>query len=177
MIITHYYVNDEAPFRRITELLPEQRQVLCSALQSSDLPIFARFRWEDYLRERERTEAWLRQAFLEANGKPEEHHPYYFVLGSSDYLIERYQGIGARIEVPLAEISCEHISFTFPDSMASRLFFESRDSLRYRPDFHGRIFLLSEVEVLLEHTNSLKQEKEYIEAQLWSRRYLTPYLQ
>lgn len=177
MVITHYYVKGQAPFQRITDLPDKQRDAIASELHSSVLPIFARFKWEEYLKERDRTEAWLRRAFLKAGGDPEEERPFYFVLGSSEYLLERFHNIGAQIEIPLEEIPDLHISFTFPDSMASKLISESRDPLRYKPDLHGRVFLTSDVCDLLKSTACSKQAKEYIEAQLWSRRYITEYSQ
>ena len=84
--------------------------------------------------------------------------------------------MGAEIRISLGEIANEHISFTFPDSMASRLISEQRDPSAYKPGLHGRIFLRPEVEDLVRLSAPSAQDKGYIEAQLWSTRYLTQYL-
>ena len=145
MVITHYYVKGSKPFRSIAQLDFAAAEELRASLRESGLPIFARFKWEDYLAERTKTESWLKNEFVRAGSSPEMQSPLYFVLGTSGYLVERYKGKAVRIAISLDGIAPGHISFTFPDSMASRLIAESRDPVDYDPNVHGQLFLMHDI--------------------------------
>lgn len=170
-VLRHYHHSSRPPFQRITGLDAGERTALLKDLQNSPLPIDARFRWNDYLSEREKTEAWLRSAFEVRGGKPKLAQPYYFVVGQSSFLEGRYAGHAARVEVCLDGIPSDQVSLTYPDSMASRLLSEERTPGRYDRAVHGRVFLVSELDRLLEVLKS-GTEKDFVEAQLWDPAYL-----
>ena len=89
-----------------------------------------------------------------------------------------------EIEVPLAWFDECDVSFTYPDSMVSFLLANEKESEYYLPDFHGKVFTLTEVRSIVE-SKGLPGEKwganlpsslpNYIEAQVWKHEPLLEY--
>lgn len=93
--ITHYY-NGE-PFRSLSALSRTEAIRVMEELVD-DSPYFERFKDPlQYWSDRVETETWLRKKFMEKGGKPQEGHPFYAVLRSSDS-IENYAS-SAGIEI------------------------------------------------------------------------------
>lgn len=89
-----------------------------------------------------------------------------------------------EIEVPLSLFQECDVSFTYPDSMVSFLLAREKDPKYYLPDFHGRVFTLSEIQCVIEVSglpgetwgNNLPgSTPNYIEAQVWNRAPLLEY--
>ena len=81
-----------------------------------------------------------------------------------------------EIEVPLTLFEECDVSFTYPDSMVSFLLAREKESAYYLPDFHGKVFTLSEILSIVESsglpgekwgTNLPSAMPNYIEAQVW----------
>ena len=178
--ITYYYLQGQRPFESITELPEELRGKLAEQIASVRLPAFRKFGWNEYVEERLKTEEWLFSEFVRQGGRPQLSRPIYFILGESIYYKERYGGMASELRLTVSEIPAERISFTIPDSMASRLIAESK-TLEYDAAFHGRVFTKSG---LFEFAKSYGEDKLYrlvantegnkifIEAQVWDREVL-----
>ena len=89
-----------------------------------------------------------------------------------------------EIEVPLSLFKDCDVSFTYPDSMVSFLLAHEKDPNYYLPDYHGKVFTLSEIRAIVD-ANGLPGEKwgcnlpsslpNYIEAQVWRHGPLVEY--
>ena len=89
-----------------------------------------------------------------------------------------------EIEVPLSLFEECDVSFTYPDSMVSFLLANEKDPEYYLPDYHGKVFTLSEILSIVESsglpgekwgTNLPSSMPNYIEAQVWKREPLLEY--
>jgi hypothetical protein len=86
-----------------------------------------------------------------------------------------------EIEVPLALFEPWEISFTYPDSMVSAIMAAQQDPAFYLPQFHGRVFTLSEIQEVVTACglpgdtwgmNLPSHLANYIEAQIWNHQPL-----
>lgn len=142
-------------------------------------------RFEDaaaYLQMRRQTEDWLRCDFQAKGGCPKERYPIYMVLGRTKWMQAAIDpatvATTAEIEVPLALFEPCDISFTYPDSMVSAMLASQQDPAYYLPEYHGRVFTLSEISTIIEMhglpgetwgTTLPSHLANYIEAQVWNR--------
>jgi hypothetical protein len=148
-------------------------------------------RFEDpvaYLRLRKQIEGSLREAFIAKGGNPRETHPIYMAYGRTRWMQNCLDALTlattTEIEVPLAWFQECDVSFTYPDSMVSFLLANEKGSEYYLPDFHGKVFTLSEMRSIVE-SNGLPGETwginlpssmpNYIEAQVWKHEPLLEY--
>jgi hypothetical protein len=141
-----------------------------------------------YLQTRRQIEQWLRQEFIAKGGDPKESYPIYMILGRSKWLLTAADkatlATTAEIQVPLSLFQECDVSFTYPDSMVSFLLANQKESEYHLPDYHGRLFTLSEIRSVVE-SNGLPGEKwgtnlpsflaNYIEAQVWNQNPLLEY--
>ena len=109
-------------------------------------------RFEDpdqYLRTRRQIEQWLYQEFIAKGGAPQQSYPIYMMLGRSKWLLTAVDAATlattAEIQVPLSLFQECDVSFTYPDSMVSFLVANQKESEYYLPDYHGKLFTLSEI--------------------------------
>jgi len=137
---------------------------------------------------RRQIEQWLRQEFIAKGGAPQESYPIYMILGRSKWLLTAAdaatRATTAKIQIPLSLFQEGDVSFTYPDSMVSFLLANQKESAYYLPDYHGRIFTLSEIRSII-YSNGLPGEKwgtnlpsflaNYIEAQVWNQDPLREY--
>lgn len=98
-------------------------------------------------------------------GQPEAAHPLSFVLEGSDYL-RQWFGNGMETRLLLRDIGAAHVSFTIGDSGAEfqqngQVALLTADMLRARLREQGGL------QALLDAAG-----KHYVEAQLWSDRYI-----
>jgi len=110
------------------------------------------------------------------------------ILGRSKWLLSAADtatlSTTAEIQVPLALFQECDVSFTYPDSMVSMMVANQKEAEYYLPDYHGKLFTLSEIRAIVE-SNGLPGEKwgtnlpsylaNYIEAQVWNPKPLLEY--
>ena len=182
--IVHYYAKGRQPFHSITSLSAQEANRIAGELKQTGLPVFERFGWNEYLAERRKTESWLKTGFLEVGGKPKLDAPHYFTLGESAYFESRYDGNADTISIPLDSISDDDISFTFPDSMASRMF-KLYPANNFNPEYHGIVFTKIGIKKIIEKyglpqiTNRqthYEAHDYFIEAQLWDDKYVSSHI-
>jgi hypothetical protein len=157
-------------------------------VQYRDNILFERFsNPAQYLHRRRQTEKWVRLAFIEKGGCPSDAHPISMVLGSSKWIENNVpdRRTHGEIRIPLSPFSDVDISFTFPDSMVSWWLFNDKPAEYFNPEYHGKVFTLSEIlsivgeKGLPEDNWEIKSPKDtgaYIEAQVWNRKLLETYL-
>lgn len=184
--LTYYYQSGTEPFRSLSALPDEEAIKIMEGLRDDTL-FGARFKNPGkYLKDRKATEAWVREEFIAKGGKPHDAYPIPLVLGSSKWMVknspdrERH----AEIRIPLSNFTELDISFTYPDSMISRWFGLEKPPEYYLPEYHGKIFTLSEI-LSIVNTRGLPEETwetnlpnglaPYIEAQVWRHEPLMRY--
>ena len=141
-----------------------------------------------YLRMRKQIEQYFRQAFIAKGGEPRETCPIYMTLGRTKWMQNDIDAITlattTEIQVPISLFRECDISFTYPDSMVSFLLAEEKESEYYLPDYHGKVFTLSEIRAIIESlglpgekwgTNLPISMPNYIEAQVWNHEPLIDY--
>lgn len=168
LTLVHYCHKDCEPFFNIMRLPREEAFALAKkmAAQHPDTTAFGRFAdFENYYELRKAQDAFLHAEFLKKGGQPEETHPLSFVIEGSDYLAEWF-GFGKEYRLPLDRIAPEHISFTVGDS----------GSVFQNTGF-AEVLTSEELDKRLAKFNSFEEflsstGRKYIEAQLWSDRYI-----
>lgn len=119
LYIVNYCHRNCVPLKNIMRLPKEQAFALARELaeQNRNTASFYRFAdFNNYYYRRLETDSLLYGRFTELGGKPEEPHPFSFVLQGSEFLDEWFDR-GVVTQIPLNSIPEEQISFTFGDSM------------------------------------------------------------
>jgi hypothetical protein len=111
------------------------------------------------------------------------------VLGWSKWLLTAADAATlattTEIQVPLSLFGENDVSFTYPDSMVSLMLANQKNSEHYLPDYHGKLFILSEIYSIVESnglpgeswgTNLPSSLPNYIEAQVWNQKPLLEYM-
>lgn len=185
--LTHYYKSGTIPFKSLSAM-PETEAIKKMNELYVDNALWGRFKdptW--YLRERKKTELWLKEQFIFKGGSPQEDYPIYMVLGKCEQIERNMEEENiAKIRIPLTHFKEEEISFTYIDSMFSFQLSRDKSSEYYQPEYHGKVFILSEIKSILEE-KGLPEEGwwgnlpddfiPYIEAQAWNHKILRGYLQ
>jgi hypothetical protein len=188
--LTHIYRRGAEPFQSLSALSDEEALPIMKSLYLAESAYWGRF--EDplaYLHARRQTENWLRQAFIAKGGKPQLPYPIYFMVGNPPWL-ERAADPATvasttRIEVPVSILAEGDISFTYPDSMVTLLLEHLKDPEIYQPDYHGKLFTLSEMRAIVAvkgmpdegwETRAPDHLAHYIEAQVWNRKPLLKFM-
>ena len=178
MILTHYFPSDllqisnlDELSKSITKYSPEKQKKIAEQLSNYSGRALRRFdpdQFENYIKRRNQTEKWLYNAFLEIGGYPVSQHPFYCVLGENKYLYHDFGENTVALQLDTAEISEYHLSFTLGDSVG--IYFSSAPK---------RIYTLKQISSLLADTTYIKKQMQhlnryhqYIEAQLWSTKYI-----
>jgi hypothetical protein len=178
MILTHYYDRASLPFQTLSALDDRSAVDLIYSLKDRDGAVYRRFRHpEAYLRSRRATELWLRTEFISKGGKPVSMYPQYFVVDRSIWIEEGYDGRSNKIEIPITDFAPERVSFTYPDSMVSYWLQSQHDRDYYQSEYHGRVFTLAEINVIIDRfgiptrewqTDPYRQYDLFIEVQVWN---------
>jgi hypothetical protein len=187
--LIHFYRSGTEPFRTLS-MLPEENAIqIMQGLYVEGAVFWERFKDPaQYLQMRKRIEGHVRQAFIAKGGAPPESYPIYMVLGRSKWLRNDLDAATlsttAQVEVPISLFQESDVSFTYPDSMVSFLLAGQKESEYYLPDYHGKVFTLSEIRSIVE-SNGLPGEKwganlpsslpNYVEAQVWNHDVLLAY--
>jgi hypothetical protein len=172
--LTHYYLPGRSPFLSISYLEgAELEKVIEELREMCERGEFRRGYADWYIEERKVTEEFLRSEFQKKGGVTELVYPHYFVLGSSN--MQKNMAPGTKeIRINLHEIPKEYLSFTYPDSVASRVL--CKDETCRKP-FHGQVFTLDEIVEIVNEYGFPEDKVEvvdgirfplFIEAQLWS---------
>lgn len=149
LVLVNYCHPDCAPLRNILRLPKDEAFSLARSLAAAHPDATAFYRFADFENDyalRTRQDAYLHARFLKMDGQPEAAHPLSFVLEGSDYLRQWFAG-GMETRLLLRDIDAAHVSFTMGDSGAG---FQR----------NGQVALLDAA------------GKHYVEAQLWSDRYI-----
>jgi hypothetical protein len=181
--LIHFYRRGTEPFRSLSALSDRDAMQIMQDAYVEGAVFWERFKDPaQYLRTRRQIEQWLRQEFIAKGGAPQESYPIYMILGRSKWLLTAADAVTlattAEIQVPLSLFQACDVSFTYPDSMVSFLVADQKESEYYLPDYHGKLFTLSEILSIIE-SNGLPGEKwgtnlpsflaNYIEAQVWNQ--------
>lgn len=118
LYITNYRETVGEHFKSITRLEKAEAFILAKKLSSRSNSKNDRYGqyFERYYEKRLNTEYVLYNQVLKNGGKPQTHHPIYFVLCDNQGMADFY-GNGNSIKIPLTQIPSEYISFTPRDSM------------------------------------------------------------
>ena len=178
MLLTHYHHRDDAPFQTLSSLSDEDALSAISNVSGRTGLVYRRFKKpEQYLKQRREAESWVRQSFINKGGKPISTYPHYFVVERAKWIEEGYNGQGRAIQFPISAFQPEHVSFTYPDSMISHWLQSQTDQPFYHPEYHGQVFVLSEVRKLIDafgipdeqwRTEESRKYDLFIEAQIWT---------
>jgi hypothetical protein len=188
--LIHYYRKGSEPFQSLSSLSDSDAIALMSSLYVQGAIFWERFKQPiEYLRVRREIENIMYQEFISKGGSPQLHYPIYTVLGRSKWTLEVADEstleTTAEKEVPLSIFNESDISFTYPDSMVSYMFAKQKDSKFYQPDYHGKVFTLSEIAEIINtngmpgeewNTNIPKNLAHYIEAQIWNKKPLLEFI-
>ncbi len=176
----HYYELDNGPFRNITEHGYEKAK----GIQRQILKGWNSKRPGNYIELRLSLEERVKKQFISKGGKPSRNDPFYFTLGACEWAKSWYENPGI-IKIPLSSFRPEHVSFTYPDSMVSFQFYDEPKLAVYRKDCNGRVFLLSEIDDVINEYGLPSDEKSqaeerfkydrYIEVQVWDDEVINEY--
>lgn len=162
--IVHYSRGE--PFRSMTSLCGEDGASALRALNETNTWGLARFADPEYLTQRYRVEEDIRKRFVEIGGKPQRQNPIYFFLGRNLQFEKNERNIGYVI--PLRDIDPRAISFSYGDSMFC---FDRENRHRagekYQNPLCEDLYLLENLQQLVEHPNFPTEEPLHIEAHLW----------
>lgn len=170
LMLVNYCYPDCIPLRNIMRLPRKEAYALASVFAEAHPETTAFYRFADfdnYYVLRKRQDEYLYKKFIELGGLPEEVHPLSFVIEGSEYLCEWF-GNGTESGLYLRDIQPCHISFTIGDSGAE-----------YQKNGSVDLLTLQDLKSkLAEYGNDFESfrkatGKHYVEAQLWSDRYIT----
>jgi hypothetical protein len=178
MILTHYHHKNDAPFQNLSSLAYEEALSVISNLRDREGSVYRRFRNpEQYLKRRREAESWVRQEFIKKGGQPISVYPHYFVIERARWIEEGYNKESLAVQFPVSAFQPEQISFTYPDSMISYWLKSQTDQVFYRPEYHGQVFVLSEISKVIDvfdvpaeewRTKETRKYDLFIEAQVWA---------
>jgi hypothetical protein len=187
--LIHAYRRGRDPFQSLSALSDME-----AVQKMKDLYVEGSIFWErfkepaQYLQARRQVEQWLRSEFIAKGGEPQAPYPIYMVLGRSKWIQTMLDATTLattiEIQVPLSIFRECDVSFTYPDSMISFMLGNQRTLEYYLPEYHGKVFTLSEIRSIVE-ANGLPGDKwgadlpshlaNYIEAQVWDHEPLLAY--
>lgn len=170
LILVNYCYTDCIPLMNIMRLPQSEAFALAAEFAKKHPKTTAFYRFADfknYYSLRKKQDEYLYSRFVELGGMPDEKHPLSFVIEGSDYLFDWF-GKGTVSRLRLRDIFPCHISFTIGDSGA---IYEK----------YGSVDLLTVDDIkeqMLKNGNNFVDfmqatGKHYIEAQLWSDKYIT----
>jgi hypothetical protein len=178
MILTHYHHKNDAPFQNLSSLAEEEALNVISTLRDRTGLVYRRFRNpKQYLKQRREAESWVRQEFIKKGGQPASVYPHYFVIEGARWIKAGYNEESLALQFPVSAFQPEQISFTYPDSMISYWLKSQTDQVFYRPEYHGQVFVLSEISKVIDafgipaeewQTEETRKYDLFIEAQVWT---------
>jgi len=187
--LIHAYRRGTDPFRSLSALSDMEAMHIMKDLYVEESIFWERFKDPaQYLQIRRKVEQWLRREFIAKGGKPQAPYPIYMVLGRSKWIQTMLDAATLattmEMQVPLSIFRECDVSFTYPDSMVSFMLDNQRNPEYYLPEYHGKVFTLSEIRSIVEAnglpgcewgTNLPSHLANYIEAQIWDHEPLLAY--
>jgi hypothetical protein len=177
MMLTHYHHKNDDPFQNLSSLTDEEALSVTSNLRDRVGLVYHRFRNpEQYLKQRREAENWVRQEFIKKGGQPISAYPHYFVIERAKWIEEGYSGESRVVQFPVSAFQVEQVSFTYPDSMISYWLKSQTNRAFHRPEYHGQVFVLSEISKIIDafgvpdeewRTEETRKYDLFIEAQVW----------
>ena len=168
----HYFERNNGPFQNITKDGVEKAILIQREITEG----WNSKRPPNYVELRFALEKRLKDQFISKGGKPNRDDPFYFTLGECEWAKSWYVNPGV-VKIPLSAFNADHISFTYPDSMVSFQFHDEPKLAAYKKDENGKVFLLNEIEEVINKHGVPGEEKwgsdermkydRYIEAQVW----------
>ena len=116
MNLYHYYDKRSGPFKSLTALPVEQRNLILEKIKKERPDSMCAKRDLEYIEKRCRCEAILKKEFIAKGGIVEIDSPHYMVVEHSPWLSTWYEQ-GAFIKIPIDDFDVRKISFTYGDSM------------------------------------------------------------
>jgi hypothetical protein len=178
MMLVHYHHKNDEPFQNLSALADEEALSVISNLRDRVGSVYHRFsNPERYLMQRRKAESWVRQAFIDKGGQPMATYPHYLTIERAKWIEEGYSGQSQMVRFPVSAFPSAQISFTYPDSMISYWLKSQTDRVFYRPEYHGRVFLLGEIAEVIDvfgipdeewRTEAARKYDLFIEAQVWT---------
>jgi hypothetical protein len=178
MMLTHYHHQNDDPFQNLSALADEEALSVISNLRDREGTVYRRFsNPEQYLKQRREAESWVRQEFIKKGGQPATAYPHYFVVERAKWIEEGYSGNSCVIQFPVSAFQSEQVSFTYPDSMISYWLKSQTNQVFCRPEYHGQVFVLSEISRIIDtfgapneewRTEEARKYDLFIEAQVWT---------
>lgn len=177
MNLTHYYHKNDQPFQSLSSLSDAAALSIIESLSDRTGGVYHRFiNPEKYLQDRRETESWLRAEFMAKGGQPQSLYPHYLTIGRSAWIEAGFDEPANFIQLPIATFHPDRISFTYPDSMVSYWLRSQCGQVFYRPEYHGRVFTLTEIYQIIDRfgipelewqTDPARKYDLFIEAQVW----------
>lgn len=180
--VCHYWRRSTGPFLNLSDLEDKDLpQVMADLMADRKAGGHRRAFGRRYMDLRRRTEAKMRDLFIDAGGQPERLSPHYFVLGQSRWFAGLADDMEAVV-MRLADLPEEMTSITYPDSFTA-MGLAPEFGLPYEPKpYHEKVFRLSQLEELIDRyglPDDLPADYDgyeqrpfemYVEVQLWSDR-------
>ena len=116
MYLYHYYDKRSGPFKSLTALPAEQRNLILEKIKLERPDSMCAKRDLEYIEKHCRCEAILKKEFIAKGGIVEIDSPHYMVVEHSPWLSTWYEE-GAFLKIPIEDFDVRKISFTYGDSM------------------------------------------------------------
>jgi hypothetical protein len=178
MILTHYHHKNDNPFQNLSSLAEEEALSVISTLRDRAGLVYRRFRNpRQYLKQGREAESWVRQEFIKKGGQPISAYPHYFVIERAMWIESAYNGESLAVQFPVSAFQSEQVSFTYTDSMISYWLRSQTDQVFYNPEYHGQVFMLSEISKMIDafgvpgeewQAEEARKYDLFIEAQVWA---------
>ena len=168
LTLVNYCHPDCVPMMNIMRLPKAEAFELAHKLAEAHPNTTAFYRFADfdnYYALRAVQDDYLHTRFIELGGKPEQRHPLSFVVESSEYLREWFGG-GVETRLALKDVAPCHISFTIGDS-GSTFQRDGRVELLTTDELRRCVGEYDDFDTFIRATG-----RNYVEAQLWSDRYI-----
>lgn len=168
LTLVNYCHPDCVPMMNIMRLPKAEAFELARKLAEAHPNTTAFYRFADfdnYYAPRAVQDDYLYARFVELGGKPEQRHPLSFVVESSEYLRDWFGG-GVETRLALKDIAPCHISFTIGDS-GSTFQRDGRVELLTTDELRRLVGEYDDFDAFIRATG-----RNYVEAQLWSDRYI-----
>ena len=114
--VYHYFDSRTGPFRSISALPKTEAKDILNRIKDERPDSFCAKRDDEYIENRLRCEAILKDEFVKKGGVVKIPSPYYMVLGASPWLDTWYEQ-SEYIKIPVTEFDLKTVSFTYGDSM------------------------------------------------------------
>ena len=178
LYLYHYYDRRTGPFRNLSDMTPEDAEVLLERIQRERPGSMCAKRDETYMRKRRANENIIRTKFLEAGGRTERSAPHYMVLGHCPWLLSWFEQ-PAYLRIPVSEFDLSAVSFTYGDSFPT---FSPRvnDGREYRRkvyDYEGIKKIIEKYGLpQIWNSDGSHGPERYIEACVWSDETISRYI-